>query len=125
MVIMSSDHVVGRRPAELREMCARAPKLTCDEQLRRRPADALGMSLDPYRSRPMARHTPFAPSCRLERTAVLIGAATAAVGLAILRLSVGGGLLAWWALVLVEGALVAAALGLGALISLLTRRGVG
>jgi hypothetical protein len=85
-----------------------------------------GMSLDPFRSRPLARHTPFAPSRRIERTAVLIGAAFAAVGLAIFRLSAGGGLLSsWWTLVLVEGALVAAALGLCALVSLLTRRGVG
>jgi hypothetical protein len=84
------------------------------------------MSLDPFRSRPLARHTPFAPSRRLERTAVLLGAATAAIGLALFRLSVGGGLLAsWWKLVLVEGALVAGALGLCALMSFLTRRGVG
>lgn len=84
------------------------------------------MSLDPFRTRPIAHHTPFAPSRRLERTAVLIGAATAAVGLGIFRLSVGGRLLAsWWTLGLVEGALVAAAFGLGALISFLTRRGVG
>ncbi len=84
------------------------------------------MSLDPFRSPPIDRHTPFAPSRRLERVFVLIGWAIAAVGLVIFRLSVGGGLFAsWWTLAIVEGALVAAVLALSAIASFLARRGVG
>ena len=84
------------------------------------------MSLDPFRSRPIARHTPFAPSRRLERTVVLIGWVIATAAFALFRLSVGGGLFAsWWTLALVEGALVAAVLGLCAFASFLARRGVG
>jgi hypothetical protein len=128
MVIMSSARLVDPSAQELpgigerRRFSLRA----VFTQLRRRAVDTLGMSLDPFRSRPSSHSHSFMMSRRLERTALMISFVISAVGVAIFWLSVGGALFSSpLTLFAVEGVVVLAQVSLLAVATFLRRRGLG